>query len=203
MAAINADRNLLFGLLALQTGLMDQDQLVTAESLVALGDREIDGTFSHVGSGLASAELDSARMATVARTTPWGSSKVTHSKKPSADFMRTKARADPGRQSLDLRGLLRRFTDVCNAIDYAHSRGVLHRDIKPGNIIVDKHDETLVVDWGLAKPVGRVDQGGHAGERTLVPSSGSSNTETEDIERWMADEPVTAWREPWARRARR
>src|SRR6516225_6029425 len=57
------------------------------------------------------------------------------------------AGTDPGARSLELRKLLRRFTDVCNAIEYAHSRGVLHRDIKPGNVIVGKHGETLVVDW--------------------------------------------------------
>ena len=62
---------------------------------------------------------------------------------------------DPGRRALELRKLLRRFTDVCNAIEYAHARGVLHRDIKPGNIIIGKHGETLVVDWGLAKARGR------------------------------------------------
>lgn len=53
----------------------------------------------------------------------------------------------------ELRGLLRRFIDVCNAIAYAHDRGVLHRDLKPGNIMLGKHGETLVVDWGLAKPM--------------------------------------------------
>jgi hypothetical protein len=39
-------------------------------------------------------------------------------------------REDSGRRSLELRKLLRRFLDVCNAIEYAHSRGVLHRDIR-------------------------------------------------------------------------
>ncbi|MFI5458650.1 MAG: protein kinase [Isosphaerales bacterium] len=251
----NPSRDLLFGLLALQTGMIDQRALFTA---------------------FAAWTRDKARSL--------------------ADHQ-----ADPGRRSLELRKLLRRVTDVCNAIDYAHSRGVIHRDLKPANIIVGKHGETLVVDWGLAKAVGRADPS--AGEQTLAPSSGGSSEtlpgcalgtpaymspeqargelnrlgprsdvyslgatlyclltgkppfENEDIgvilravqdghfqrpsrldplldkaleaiclkamatrpedryaapkaladdlDRWMADEPVTAWREPLARRARR
>jgi len=54
----------------------------------------------------------------------------------------------------ELKGLLRRFLDVCDAIGYAHSRGVLHRDLKPGNIMLGRFGETLVVDWGLAKTNG-------------------------------------------------
>ena len=64
---------------------------------------------------------------------------------------------DPGERSLALRQLLRRFVDVWNAVAYAHSCGVLHRDLKPGNIMVGKYGETLIVDWGLAKPIGRSD----------------------------------------------
>jgi serine/threonine-protein kinase len=213
-------------------------------------------------------------------------------------------RNNPGRRSLGLLKLLRRFLAACDAIDYAHSRGVLHRDLKPSNVVLGKHGETLVVDWGLAKAVGRTEPGAASDERTLVPSTSSGWAETlpgsalgtpsymspeqaggdlerlgprsdvyslgatlyclltgrppvegddpgavlravqkgdfppprrldptidpaleavclramaprsedrypapralaEDIEHWMADEPVAAWREPWPRRARR
>jgi eukaryotic-like serine/threonine-protein kinase len=78
-------------------------------------------------------------------------------------------------QTLELQKLLRRFLDVCNAIAYAHSRGVLHRDIKPGNIMVGQFGETLVVDWGLAKVVGTPET---AGEATLRPPSASGSSET-------------------------
>ncbi len=84
---------------------------------------------------------------------------------------------DPGRRSLELRRLLRRFIDVCNAVDYAHGRGVLHRDIKPSNVILGKHGETLLVDWGLAKAMGS-SEAADGGEGTLTPSDASGSTET-------------------------
>ncbi|MBI81766.1 MAG: hypothetical protein CMJ81_01090 [Planctomycetaceae bacterium] len=61
------------------------------------------------------------------------------------------AKKSPGELTLDFRKLLRRFVDVCFAMEYAHSRRVLHRDIKPGNIMLGKYGETMVVDWGMAK----------------------------------------------------
>jgi serine/threonine protein kinase len=84
----------------------------------------------------------------------------------------------PGPSAFETRKLLRRFTDVCNAIEYAHSRGVLHRDLKPGNVIVGKHGETLVVDWGLAKPLGRTESGTADDERPLTPHWSSGSVET-------------------------
>jgi formylglycine-generating enzyme required for sulfatase activity/tRNA A-37 threonylcarbamoyl transferase component Bud32 len=211
---------------------------------------------------------------------------------------------DPGARALEFRKLLGRFVDVCNAIAYAHSKGVLHRDLKPDNVMLGKYGETLVVDWGLAKAIGRPDPSLHPDEEPVAPASGGSGVETlpgkalgtpqfmspeqaagelerlgpqsdvyslgatlytvltgrlafedrdvgavlqkvlrgefppprqvdqrvprpleaiclkamahkpddryatpralaEDVERWLADEPVSAWREPWTARARR
>ncbi|MGO9471480.1 MAG: protein kinase domain-containing protein [Isosphaeraceae bacterium] len=97
-------------------------------------------------------------------------------KKAIEDFHRAgSGSGKPGERMLELQKLLRRFLDVCNAVAYAHSRGVLHRDLKPGNIMVGHFGETLVVDWGLAKVVGRSETSGDA---TLRPPSASGSSVT-------------------------
>ena len=52
-----------------------------------------------------------------------------------------------------LNRLLQIFLSVCNAVSFAHSRGVIHLDLKPANIQVGDFGEVLVLDWGLAKVI--------------------------------------------------
>ena len=76
--------------------------------------------------------------------------------------------------------LVPRFRDLCQAIAYAHDRGVIHRDIKPDNVMLGDFGETVVLDWGLAKLVGREDD--HREEL----ADGLARLRTEDGARTLA-----------------
>ncbi len=69
--------------------------------------------------------------------------------------------------------LLSHFVDLCQAIGYAHQRGVVHRDIKPDNVMVGEFGETVVLDWGIARVVSE----GDAAEREVLVEN---NDETQE-----------------------
>lgn len=61
--------------------------------------------------------------------------------------------SDPQRARLAVRDALQLLAKVCDAVGYAHERGVIHRDLKPGNIVIDRAGEPHVLDFGLARSV--------------------------------------------------
>jgi PAS domain S-box-containing protein len=64
---------------------------------------------------------------------------------------RQAGRDDP----LELPTLLNAFVTVCNTVAYAHSRGILHRDLKGQNVVLGDFGEVVLLDWGLAKRIDR------------------------------------------------
>ena len=54
----------------------------------------------------------------------------------------------------DLERILQALIKVCDALSFAHSRGVIHRDLKPDNIMVGSHGQVYVMDWGCAQVIG-------------------------------------------------
>src|SRR5262249_40637205 len=79
-------------------------------------------------------------------------------------------RGEAGR--LELRELLTAFVSLCQAVAYAHSRGVLHRDLKPQNVVLGDYGEVMLLDWGLAKVTGETDA---EGERAPVALAGEGS----------------------------
>jgi serine/threonine protein kinase len=74
--------------------------------------------------------------------------------------------------------MLRIFQKVCEAVAFAHARGVIHRDLKPENIMVGPFGEVLVMDWGVAKVLGP----GPAGEDSTSDDERSERHALEDAD---------------------
>ncbi len=69
-------------------------------------------------------------------------------------FVRGKTLAQALRACASLAERLRflsHFLELCQAVSFAHSRGIVHRDIKPHNVVVGEFGQTMLIDWGLAK----------------------------------------------------
>jgi serine/threonine protein kinase len=66
---------------------------------------------------------------------------------------------------------LRYLEQLSSALDYAHDRGVTHRDLKPGNLIVDKFGGIFIVDFGVASIQDSLEQGPDTGSRPVVVGS--------------------------------
>jgi PAS domain S-box-containing protein len=79
---------------------------------------------------------------------------------------------------LAFRDLLRHFGDVCQTIAFAHTQGMIHRDLKPRNIMLGDFGETLVLDWGLAK---RLEPGGSARSVLETPTADQGLTQAGQI----------------------
>lgn len=62
-----------------------------------------------------------------------------------------RARDEAILEAFPLARLLNVFLRVCDAVEFAHAHGVIHRDLKPDNIMVGNHDDVQLMDWGLAK----------------------------------------------------
>ncbi len=90
--------------------------------------------------------------------------------------------------------LLTAFLQVCQAVAYAHGRGVVHRDLKPDNIMLGAYGEVVVMDWGIARVLNGepelVDREAAAGEVAVSRTMDGAIIGTPG---WMSPEQARGW----------
>lgn len=91
------------------------------------------------------------------------------------DYHTTHKNSDSG-QRLLWNALLQAFVTTCNAVEFSHSRGVIHRDLKPDNVMVGQFGEVVVIDWGLAE---------------VVSQPPATRTDKQPPNRWSPDNAAT------------
>ncbi len=92
-----------------------------------------------------------------------------------------------------LQRLLQAFARICATIGFAHARGIIHRDIKPPNMMLGDYGEVMVMDWGVARKVGHTDHHGPLGGVSVsVEGTGTSAGQLIGTPVYMAPEQFGA-----------
>jgi serine/threonine protein kinase len=100
---------------------------------------------------------------------PYFTMKMVHGRSLAQALDRLREDRKAAEKEYTLGRLLIAFVGVCNALAYAHARGVVHRDLKPSNIMLGDFGEVYVMDWGIAKVLG--DDPAPAAEETALSAS--------------------------------
>ena len=94
-------------------------------------------------------------------------------------YVRGKRLDEYAAETDSIRDRLRKFQAACDAVAFAHAHGVIHRDLKPQNIMIGSFGEVLVLDWGVAKILRKHEPASEA-DTLLLPGKSNSNPKPGD-----------------------